>query len=64
VVSGAPPPGRAAEGRANRWRPEYQRGSGVPADLTCRAGCAGWGTCGRERALSALQGLPAQSSSD
>jgi hypothetical protein len=42
VVSGAPPPRRAAEGRARRWSPEYQRGSGVPADLTCRAGCAGW----------------------
>ena len=42
VVSGAPPPRRAAEGRARRWSPEYQRDSGVPADLTCRAGCAGW----------------------
>ena len=31
VVSGAPPPRRAAEGRARGWSPEYQRGSGVPA---------------------------------
>ena len=40
VVSGAPPPRRAAKGRARRWSPEYQRGSGVAADLTCRAGWA------------------------
>ena len=54
MVSGAPPAGRAAEGRVRRWSPEYQarlgrrRGSHVPRELR-------WlGICGRERALSAL----------